>query len=969
MQKLLFLISLFLLSSSAFSSHFVGGAINYKKTANPNEYYLTLEYYHHCGLPAPVNVVINLSNDCNNNTLIATLGNTGGGEVSQICSNSIGGLGCGGGNGRQKAIYSGLVTLPSNCAFWHLSYTDAGSRLSVNIGSSPSTFIESTLNNTLGIENNSAIIMAPPMPYVSLNTPTVVNLGFYDFDCDSLAFSITSPKISATTNTTFVSGFSYLAPISGIVINPLNGELSFTPTQVGDFTIAVLVEEYNANGVLKGSVVHDFQILVNPGNNQQPTFTGISNFSNNGTNSTFDAATNSISMCAGDEFCFDLSLSDADLSDILTIESNILSALPNSTISYSGQNPVIATICWQYQNGFTQNCFIFEGDDNICDYYGLDYFLLHLDLPNPLDLDYKTAICGNDSSEIINIYNHDLIWSNYLGDTINIGGNFSCLNCPNPFIKPDTTSSYIVQTPDGCAGVDTVTIEVLQNLGNIVNDLSISDTIICENDCIDLSNSSAYYNIFPISSSAYNATTDYIIPPTSTVSSSVYVVASGTINSDIFIKSVCIDIACSADQLLDIYLVSPSGTLYELSTGNGGSLGANYINTCFVSSAVSTINIFGQGALPPFTGDYYPEAGALENAFNGESSQGLWKLQVTYNGASNFGVLENWSLELDKVNTIPVSPTHFSWSNTNGLDSLLVAPIICPDTSGAYVLTIYDQYDCFISDTVNISINNSSSAGNDTTISLNVYSGINDLDNYITSIAIPNGLWSDSVYQTLTNSIFNPDTLSIESDYYYTVLNSFGCEDTALLTVIVNGYCDTPPNPPNPNVLALPNAGDDTYSTLNQSLTQVNLFAFLLGSPDTGGVWYDSNNSSFSGVVNIASATFTDTYYYVVESIYGCIDTAYITIHVLDDLSIDKLDAQVEVKFYPNPFNSSLSIESDLVITKVEIIDISGRIVFEEKFESFLNILNLNELSQGLYTVNVFGIENELMKTNLIIKE
>lgn len=64
--------------------------------------------------------------------------------------------------------------------------------------------------------------------------------------------------------------------------------------------------------------------------------------------------------------------------------------------------------------------------------------------------------------------------------------------------------------------------------------------------------------------------------------------------------------------------------------------------------------------------------------------------------------------------------------------------------------------------------------------------------------------------------------------------------------------------------------------------------------------------------------------------------------------SIDKKET-TEVSIYPNPASSTLTIDLDQLITKVEIYTVNGLLVLSEK-SSFLNI---DKLNSGMYLINI----------------
>lgn len=103
--------------------------------------------------------------------------------------------------------------------------------------------------------------------------------------------------------------------------------------------------------------------------------------------------------------------------------------------------------------------------------------------------------------------------------------------------------------------------------------------------------------------------------------------------------NVTINITHTWDADMDIFLVSPAGTLVELTTDNG-SLGDNYVNTVFDQQATTLIT----AGSAPFTGLFIPE-GNLSN-LNGEDAAGNWTLRVTDDAGGDGGSLNSWILEI-----------------------------------------------------------------------------------------------------------------------------------------------------------------------------------------------------------------------------------------------------------------------------------------------------------------------------------
>ena len=108
------------------------------------------------------------------------------------------------------------------------------------------------------------------------------------------------------------------------------------------------------------------------------------------------------------------------------------------------------------------------------------------------------------------------------------------------------------------------------------------------------------------------------------------------------------------DEDLDIYLISPQGTVVELSTDNGG-FGDNYTNTEFDDDAATSI-VNGSA---PFTGTYRPESPL--SAVDGEAAGGTWTLKAIDDEYLLSGSITDFSIDLQTVDYVchPIYTSYF----------------------------------------------------------------------------------------------------------------------------------------------------------------------------------------------------------------------------------------------------------------------------------------------------------------------
>jgi len=128
---------------------------------------------------------------------------------------------------------------------------------------------------------------------------------------------------------------------------------------------------------------------------------------------------------------------------------------------------------------------------------------------------------------------------------------------------------------------------------------------------------------------------------------------------------------------------------------------------------------------------------------------------------------------------------NFSWTPTTGLsDPLIADPIATISGSFQYVVEGWEtnHMACSSTDTVNITISTTGTAGNDTTLNYCITDPIVDLFNLIPGAPDPGGNWFDSGLAPSTN-FFDPATQNSEVFAY--VVGVGGCSDSAFITVNV----------------------------------------------------------------------------------------------------------------------------------------------------------------------------------------
>lgn len=466
------------------ATHIAGQDISYT-CVGQDSFLVTIRLYRNCsGIAAPATLTANFASTCG--SLSAVLNQAGGGagvEVSQLCPTSMSTSSCNGGSnpGLMLHTYTGMVVL-TPCNDWVISYSTCCRNSSVNLVGQQGIYLSADLNNDNGQCNSTPTFTSRPNPYFCINQQAYYNLGATEPDGDSLVYTLVSPYTAAATSVNYNVGYSASAPISGITLNSATGELSFTPTIVGYFAMAIQISEYEyGTGTFKGSNMVDFQIIVvNCGANSQPTVPGISNVTGNA--SVINSKT--LGVCGGNNLTFDIVFTDANASDTVTLASNLGTILPNANITMTAGNPATMHVDWTPgPNAPNRVIFVVVGSDDNCPIIGENYGTYTIIVNKGVATIQDDTICaGSQWIDLTTSGGFNYTWSVISGSPIDtvVGSstyNMTCFNCESPSVSPQTTTVYqVASTGVGlCQVTDTVTITVAPNF-----DITMpGDSVLC----------------------------------------------------------------------------------------------------------------------------------------------------------------------------------------------------------------------------------------------------------------------------------------------------------------------------------------------------------------------------------------------------------------------------------------------------------------------------------------------------------
>lgn len=344
-----------------------GGEIYWECIGN-NQFRIRLVVYRDCaGINVDPSYNLVLTSPCGNRNLTVTT--PGGTEISQLCDIELPNSTCNGGTlpGIEQYIYTGTITLPP-CDSWHITWTNIYRNNAIVNLTNPGTremFIEAVLNSAAAPCNDSPTFTNVAIPYVCLGFPVSYSYGVVDAEADSMSYSLIGARMLNGAAVPYSAGFSATQPIPGLTLDPLTGLINFTLNVAGNWVVVVLVTEYDAAGNVIGTIMRDMQFVAYPCTNIPPdAATGLTT---NVTGAAVQTGPRSVEVCESGNFCFDMVISDADQNNILDAFSNVQQNLPGATFTFTGTNPITATVCWTAQPGTAGFFpFIVNVDDGAC---------------------------------------------------------------------------------------------------------------------------------------------------------------------------------------------------------------------------------------------------------------------------------------------------------------------------------------------------------------------------------------------------------------------------------------------------------------------------------------------------------------------------------------------------------------------------------------------------------------------------
>ena len=269
----------------------------------------------------------------------------------------------------------------------------------------------------------------------------------------------------------------------------------------------------------------------------------------------------------------------------------------------------------------------------------------------------------------------------------------------------------------------------------------------------------------------------------------------------------------------------------------------------------------------------------------------------------------------------------YEWNDLTTEDSIIA------NVNGTYTVTVTDSMGCQNSTNLSVTVFSLPTINAGTSIPY-CAGGTDQLQ--ATGTGSSTFVWTP--FTNLDNNqISNPTTDAPTSTWYYvTGTDINGC--TGNDSVFVEVY-------------PLPVAQNVTYVSATQ----------LLVTDSTSGVQWYFNGVAITpnGTNQFYTATANGSYWVVYTDSNGCVSPnsdATIITNIIDTTSVGQLSNLSGISVYPNPNNGIFTIQSEnnnLSNAIVEVMDVTGKIIFNETFTENRKTVDLTQNANGFYLVKI----------------
>ncbi|HRD52847.1 MAG TPA: hypothetical protein PKY96_09380 [Flavobacteriales bacterium] len=472
-MRFLTLLAAMALSSIMLAEHLPGGNISVRCVSG-NQHEVTLKLWRECTGAAMIGQTINFVNTCgvsfslNNMPLISVA------NVSPVCEGQADQTTCDGGPfiGIEEYTYRTTVNL-SPCNFWRIYWSTCCRFPALNLQGSQGIYVEALVNNLGGTCNEYPTFSDNTPPLVCVNQPVSYDPGVLFTQGQDLRFRLinarrllnSDPQNLDIQSVTYQSPFTGPAPYTGLAIDSITGQISFTPLGQGYIVCVIAIEVRDAGGVWRGTIMRDFPFIAQACDNNVPDAASgtIEDVSGEA------VATAAYALNACGSACFSIAVADADGAQSVSLTSNIGSAIPGAEFIASPGNPATASICIGDNVPEGSYLFTVTATDDACPVIGTQVFtyVISVSASAEAGADATIPLCPGETIDL----------------TAYVTGDNGGIWSDGPIVSGTGTYTYTIT---GSCGEDEAVFEVVQ--GSAPNAGEDAEVEICAGGAVNLSN-------------------------------------------------------------------------------------------------------------------------------------------------------------------------------------------------------------------------------------------------------------------------------------------------------------------------------------------------------------------------------------------------------------------------------------------------------------------------------------------------
>jgi hypothetical protein len=265
---LLLILSMVFLATEARANHLAGGYIEYD-CISEGTYQVTLNIFQDCAdMLVPEIQSVRVVPSCDFNFFSSSLSLSSNEVITELCAADVGNALCTGGvlTSYRLLKYTGTVTVNTTCESFRFFYKFNYRTESSNIVSDLWTFyVHTVVYPQAGVCNSSPRYANPDIILSCVGNGDQVYMSPTDPEGDSLHFSLVSclqsPGGNSFSTLPYQSGYSPEQPMPGSYLNPLTGLFQYGDAGAGRYSVAMQMDQYDANAVLMSEVHIDFLIV------------------------------------------------------------------------------------------------------------------------------------------------------------------------------------------------------------------------------------------------------------------------------------------------------------------------------------------------------------------------------------------------------------------------------------------------------------------------------------------------------------------------------------------------------------------------------------------------------------------------------------------------------------------------------------------------------------------------------------